>query len=111
MRSPEFDFVRAEDKDAGSNEAKVKRLAEVYLAKAKTLKASDTALQAIKDHFHIIYANIHRVEQARLAAEPSHIEALQTFAERAYRRPLSQSERDGVVAFYRSLRDGGRAQS
>ena len=35
MRRPEFDFARAEDKDATS-EAKIERLAEVYLAKART---------------------------------------------------------------------------
>jgi Protein of unknown function (DUF1592)/Protein of unknown function (DUF1588)/Protein of unknown function (DUF1587)/Protein of unknown function (DUF1585)/Protein of unknown function (DUF1595)/Planctomycete cytochrome C len=104
MRGTEFDFVRAEDKDAGSDEAKIKRLAEVYLEKAKKIKASETALTAIKDHFEISHANIRRVEQGRLAAEPSHIEALQTFAERAYRRPLSKAERDRVAAFYRSLR-------
>jgi Protein of unknown function (DUF1592)/Protein of unknown function (DUF1588)/Protein of unknown function (DUF1587)/Protein of unknown function (DUF1595)/Protein of unknown function (DUF1585)/Planctomycete cytochrome C len=104
MRGREFDFVRAEDKDAGSDESKIKRLAQVYLDKAKKNRASDTALTAIKDQFEISYANIRRVEQARLAAEPSHVEALQTFAQRAYRRPLSQTERDRVAAFYRSLR-------
>ena len=30
-----------------------------------------------------------------VAAEPRHVEALQAFAERAYRRPLSEDERDG----------------
>ena len=34
MRDPEFDFARAEDKDATS-EAKIEQLAEVYLAKAQ----------------------------------------------------------------------------
>ena len=43
------------------------------------------------------------------AAEPRHVEALQAFAERAYRRPLSTAERDGVAAFYRALRERGRA--
>ncbi len=104
MRGAEFDFARAEDKDAGS-ETMVKRLADVYAAKARKNNASDTVLLAIKDYFDVISANIRRVEQGRIAAEPGHIEALQTFAERAYRRPLSQAERDRVAAFYRSLRD------
>ncbi len=103
VRGPEFDFVRAEDKDAASEE-KIKRLATVYLDKAKKNKPSETALQAIKDHFAIISAQIRRVEQGRLAAEPTHVAALQTLAERAYRRPLSHAERDGIAAFYRSLR-------
>jgi hypothetical protein len=103
VRGPEFDFVRAEDKDAGSP-VKIKRLAEAYLDKARKNRAGEIALRAVADHFEIIAANIRRVEQGRLAAEPSHIEALQTFAERAYRRPLSEAERDSVAAFYRSLR-------
>jgi hypothetical protein len=104
MRDPEFDFARAEDKDAAS-EAKIKALSEVYLAKARRSGASETALEAIKDHFANISASIRRVEQGRLAAEPSHIAGLQTFAERAYRRPLAKEERDGVAAFYRILRE------
>src|SRR5277367_5748932 len=82
VRGPEFDFVRAEDKDAVSP-AKLKRLAEAYLEKARKNKASDTALRAITDHFAIIAASIRRVEQGRIAAEPTHIVALQAFAERA----------------------------
>ena len=101
MRGPEFDFVRAEDKDAAS-EAKIERLAEVYLAKARAdrgerrrrSRRSRTISRSSR-------ASIRRVEQDRRAAEPSHVEALQAFAERAYRRPLSKAERDGVAAFYR----------
>ena len=103
MRDPVFDFARAEDKDVTS-EAKIRRLAEVYLAKAKENGAGDIALGAIADHFAIISASIRWVEQARLAAEPSHVAALQTFAERAYRRPLSKAERDDIAAFYGALR-------
>jgi hypothetical protein len=104
MRGTEFDFARAEDKDCIS-EAKMSRLAEVWLAKSRKAGVSEVALQAVKDHFEISSANVRRVERTRLAAEPSHLKALQTLAERAYRRPLSQAERDGVVAFYRGLRD------
>jgi hypothetical protein len=104
MRDAEFDFARAEDKDAAS-EAKIQRLSEVYTRKARRNGASETALEAIRDYFEGISANIRWVEQARRAAEPSHVEALQAFAERAYRRPLSKEEREGVAAFYRALRE------
>src|SRR4051794_25877291 len=104
MRDPEFDFARAEDKDAASEE-KIRRLAEVYRAKARREGASDVALGAIADHFRIIDASIRRVERGRLEAEPSHVEALRAFAERAYRRPLSGPERDDIAAFYRTLRE------
>jgi hypothetical protein len=104
MMSPEFDFARAEDKDATS-EAKIKQLSEVYLAKARTNGASAVALDAIDFHFKNLNASIRWIEQARVAAEPSHLKAIQSFAERAYGRPLSQKERDDVLVFYRALRD------
>src|SRR5262249_33579081 len=50
---PQFDFVRAEDRDA-SSEAKMGRFAEVYLAKARRLGAREEAIRAIEDQFHII---------------------------------------------------------
>jgi hypothetical protein len=49
-------------------------------------------------------ADIRQVERDRLAAEPSHLQALLTFAERAYRRPLTRAERDDLLAYYRALR-------
>lgn len=107
MTGPEFDFVRAEDKDATS-EAKIKRVADVYLAKArKSLEADGgeaMALQAIEDHFKWVSANIRATERARLAAEPAHQQALLGFARRAYRRPLTEAERADLMGFYRSLR-------
>ncbi len=103
MGSPEFEFARAEDKNATS-EPMMSRLARVYYEKARKSGASPTALQAIKDHFEISSANIRRVEKARLAAEPKHLEALQDFARRAYRRPLSKEERADIVKFYQTLR-------
>src|SRR5262249_40881603 len=99
----EFDFARSEDKDATS-EAKMKRLATAYLAKARKQGASAEAIEAIESYFANISADIRRVERAQLAAEPSHLKALVKFAERAYRRPLSSAERDEVLSFYRTLR-------
>jgi hypothetical protein len=103
MREAEFDFARSEDRDATS-EAKMNRLAKAYLARARKLGADQEALKAIQTYFTGIGADIRRVERGRLAAEPSHLKALVQFAERAYRRPLALAERDGVLAFYRTLR-------
>jgi Protein of unknown function (DUF1592)/Protein of unknown function (DUF1588)/Protein of unknown function (DUF1587)/Protein of unknown function (DUF1585)/Protein of unknown function (DUF1595)/Planctomycete cytochrome C len=100
----EFDFVRAEDKDAAS-EPKMGRFARVYLAKARRIKASDMAVRAIEDQFRIIAQEIRSVEEDRRQAEPRHVDALQKFAEKAYRRPLSAEERRGVADFYRLLRE------
>ena len=43
----------------------------------------------------------------RAAAEPVQLEALATFAARAYRRPLTKAERDGLMAYYQKLRKQG----
>ncbi len=104
MRGTEFDKFRAEDKDCTS-ETKIKQLADVYYAKAKRSGASDTALKAVKDYFEFTSADLRLEEKTRLEAEPKHIEDLQTFAERAFRRPLSKAERANIVAFYRTVRE------
>jgi hypothetical protein len=102
----EFDFARSEDRDATS-EAKMGRLAKAYLAKARQKGAGDEALKAMDTYFSGMSEDIRQVERARKAAEPSHLEALTQFAERAYRRPLAAAERDDLLAFYRKLRQEG----
>jgi hypothetical protein len=99
-----FDFARSEDKDA-SSAAKIGQLREAYLAKARQNGASAPALAAIEAYFTAINAQIRHVENARHAAEPSHLTALQAFAARAYRRPLSPAESGELLQFYRRLRD------
>jgi hypothetical protein len=100
---PDFNFVRAEDRDAAS-ETKMGRFAQVYLAKARRLKAGDVALRAIEDQFRIIGETVRRVERERREAEPQHLKAIQRFAERAFRHPLSSDERRDLVRFYEILR-------
>jgi hypothetical protein len=103
MGEAAFDFARSEDKDVVSVE-KMKKLEELYLAKARKQKATDEAIAAIQSYFINISAEIRWIETARLKAEPSHLESLLKFAERAYRRPLTPAEREGLLAFYRTLR-------
>lgn len=104
LSAEEFDFARAEDKDC-SSEAKVKRLAELYYAKAVRSGASEAALAAIKEHFERRWQEIDRTVKMARASEPKHIEALAAFAEKAYRRPLQQWERDALLKFYRTSRE------
>jgi hypothetical protein len=103
MREAGFDFARSEDKDVTSP-AKMERLHGAYMAKARAIGASDTAIEAIETYFTEMAAEIRRIEEARRAAEPIHLRSLQAFAARAYRRPLSAAERDELPAFYRALR-------
>ena len=103
MRDPEFDFARAEDRNALSAEM-IARLSEVYVGKAQRSGGSDVAIEAIKQYFREINDQIRWVERTRLAAESSHVQAATDFAERAYRRPLSLAERTELSKFYRTLR-------
>jgi hypothetical protein len=103
MATRQFDGFRSEDDDVTS-EAKMKQLAEVYLAKAREI-TNETALGVVRDYFTQMNANVRALEQARAAAEASHVDALVAFAKRAYRRPMTTAEADDLVAFYQSLRE------
>ena len=107
ITGPEFDFVRAEDPDATSD-AKIKRLADVYLAKARKNLADGggdpLAIQAIEDHFKWVSVTCRATEKARLDEEPIQRKAVLDFARRAYRRPLTEAERTDLSAFYQTLR-------
>jgi hypothetical protein len=103
MFEAEFDFARSEDKDCTAQE-KMTKLEELYLAKAIKRKPTDESVRAIKEYFANISAEVRRVERARLAAEPSHLDALLKFTERAYRRPLTAGEKADTLGFYKRLR-------
>ena len=62
------------------------------------------APEAIRHHFQSINDAIRRIERMRVEAEPKHLDALLKFAERAYRRPLSQTEREKMLAYYNTIR-------
>lgn len=103
MRDPEFDPYRPEDKSVTTQE-KIKKLAEVYLAKAQSIEASPAVQQAIQDHFATVADENAWWEKTYEAAIPNHLRDLETFAERAYRRPLSPKERQDIAAFYQVSR-------
>jgi hypothetical protein len=103
LRDPEFDFARAEDK-AALAEPMIQRLAEVYLEKARREGAGEVEQGAITRYFDDINKQIRRVEADRKAAEPTHLQALLQFAARAYRRDLTEVEREDLLTFYHALR-------
>ncbi len=78
---------------------------KTYLEKAaETDATNEVAMQAIIDHFDRVNGTIRGIERLRIESEPRQLEAFWKFASRAYRRPLSQSEHDDLLGFYRSLR-------
>ena len=110
MRDSEFNFARAEDKSSLSD-ANIKKLADLYLAKARRNGAEPAAIQAIEEHFQWVSRTIRATEKARLAAEPIHRKALLEFAGRAFRRPLTATEQAGLLGFYQSLRQKEKLSS
>lgn len=103
MYSSEFNNFRSEDDDIVT-EAKIRAMAEVYLDKARRLNVGERGLTVVAEYFETINANIRRVEKDRIDAEPKHLDAMLALAEKAYRRPLTSKEREGLLGFYRSLR-------
>ena len=81
----------------------IAEIRDQYVALAKT---SGNAIAAawMPSHFDRIDSTLRSLEKMRAATEPVQLEALATFAQRAYRRPLSQADRDGLIAYYQKLR-------
>ena len=100
---PEFDFARPENKDVTS-EAKLQRMRDAYLLKARVNHASEEAIDAIKTYFHDMSRDVRWIEQSQQAAEQRHLDSLGQFAALAYRRPLTVTEQAERVRFYASLR-------
>ena len=99
MREPQFDFARPENKDSQSQEM-IERLTKVYLERAVREGGSPTVLKAIEDYFHKINDQIRSVERWRTSAKAGHRAAILDLAARAWRRPLSTAEQDGLLEFY-----------
>jgi hypothetical protein len=74
------------------------------LARAAAGK-NEAVNQAIRDYFDHVNAVVRSMEKVRPAAMPRHVDALVSFAERAYRRPLTKAEKDDLAGYYRKLRD------
>ena len=84
-------------------------IAEVRDQYVAVANASGNAIAAawMPRHFDRIDATLRSLEKMRASAEPVQLEALATFAARAYRRPLTRAERDGLLAYYEKLRKQG----
>jgi hypothetical protein len=80
-------------------------LRSAYLAKAAAGADNfPVAAQAIRRHFDRMNSTLRSLEKEHADAEPKHLAALLQFAEHAYRRPLTQTERDDLLAYYHQLR-------
>ena len=103
IREPQFHFVRAEDKDANSEE-KIRRFGEVFLEKIKGGKPSPQLIEAVEYHFADMNRQIRGLEKELVENEPKQLDALIQFASRAFRRSLTQGEERSLRGFYQSSR-------
>lgn len=116
----QYFFNQAGEVQGGGSEAALPRpvgrevtdssvIAEIrdqYVALAK-VSNNPVAAAWMPIHFNRIDATLRSLEKMRADAEPIQLEALATFAARAYRRPLTPVERDGLMAYYQKLRKEG----
>ena len=92
-----------------TDEAVIFAMRDKYLARWAMDKNNDPiAPKAFRWHFGLINATLRNLEKQHKAAEPKHLAALTRFAERAYRRPLTQAERADLLAYYKKLRTENR---
>ena len=104
-KGAESGTLRPSDKDVTA-EAVIIDVKTSFLNKAAADGRNEpVAAQAIVDHFDRVNATLRSIERDRINAQPRHLDALMTFASRAYRRPLSKQERADLLAFYRSQRE------
>jgi hypothetical protein len=82
----------------------VLELAEAYRSRVRQLNHAE-ANKAIDEHFAWVNTELRWVEKAKVESEQTHLNSLLDFARRAYRRPLTQTERADLLAYYRTLRD------
>ena len=104
LRNAEFDFARPENKNACSAEL-ISKLMELYLAKAQRMDAKEEHLKAITDFFSNIDKQIQWVEKTRVSSEAIHLQAIERFAERAFRGAITSERRNELRQFYTSLRE------
>ena len=91
--------------DLTTSETRIKAVEAAYLEAARG--GDERAIGAIGQYFGWLNERLRSVERIRRDAQPKHLDALLTFAARAYRRPLSAADRDDLVTYYRrSVKDG-----
>lgn len=104
MRDPEFDFARPENQAALASKM-IRQLTKVYVDKARRTGGGKVELTAMEHYFHEINEQIRWVEKARLESESGHLQAVLEFADRAWRRALSETQRKDLLNYYQQLRE------
>jgi hypothetical protein len=100
LKHPDFDSFKEEDPELVKDET-LARFKQVYLKRSNVKATGDElAKHPISVFFEDVRAGLRRDSEIRRRAEPLYFRDLLAFAEKAFRRPLSDMERQKVEKFY-----------
>lgn len=103
LKHPDFDSFKEEDPKLTEPET-LARFEQVYLVRSNVKKS----VEELKDHpIHIFFEQVRSGLKGRTEglkqAEPIYLRNIEEFAKKAYRRPLTASEVDGLRTFYHEV--------
>lgn len=103
LKHPDFDPFKEEDPDLVTDTT-LERFEQVYLSRSG-VKPTDPQLadHPIHSFFNEIRQGLKRRSSQFAAAKPIYLRQLLEFAERAYRRPMTTSERARLEQFYETV--------
>ncbi len=100
LKHVDFDSFREEDPELAKDETLV-RFKEAYLKRSNVkLSGDDLAKHPISIFFEDIRNGVRYRNETLKRAEPLYLKDLLVFAEKAYRRPLTDAERQKLEKFY-----------
>jgi len=103
LKHPDFDSFKEEDPELVKDETLV-RFKEVYLKRAGVkLTGDELAKHPISVFFDSVRAGLKWQAATLRRAEPIYLKDLLGFAERAYRRPLTEAERRKLETFFSNV--------
>ena len=105
MKHPDFDAFKEEDPELTKIET-VQRLEEAYFARSNLNKLSpeEIAKHPIHSFFADIRAGLTLRQEQLQSAQAGYLQQLELFAERAFRRTLTEQETAQMRAFYEKIR-------
>ena len=103
LKHPDFDSIKEEDPALVTPEG-LTRFEQIYLNRANVKgTAEEVAQHPVHTFFEEIRQGLALRDVELLAAEPIYLRQLRDFAARAYRRPLTAEELQGIDAFYQTV--------
>jgi hypothetical protein len=103
MKHPDFDSFKEEDPELVREET-VLRLEETYFKRSGgKVKEEERETHPIHTFFADIRKGLKQRDEQLAAAAPGYLQQLETFAESAWRRPLSERETQQLRDFYHKL--------